>query len=258
MDITTIVGIVAGLVVICIAIVLDGDLGSFVNAPGSMIVIGGTLSATMVKFPLKQMIASMKVGFKVAIKNSKNDPQYIYEKALELSALVRKNGLLALESVKVENELFQRGIGMCSDGHNLEIIRATIDREVVMNIQQQEMGETLWRGIGDMAPAWGMIGTLVGLVQMLANLDDPAAIGPAMAIAMLTTFYGAVIANLIAIPLAAKLEIKTEFDRMTHELIVESVVQLQQNQSPVAMAEILSAYLPSASKGAASSTDDEE
>ncbi len=258
MDITTIGGIVAGLAVICISILLDGDLGSFANAPGAMIVFGGTLAATLVKFPMKQMVASMKIGFKVAIQNSKNDPQYIYEKALEMSALVRKGGLLALENVKIDNEMFQRGIGMCTDGHNLEVIRATIDREVMMTIQQQEMGETLWRGIGDMAPAWGMIGTLVGLVQMLANLDDPAAIGPAMAIAMLTTFYGAVIANLIAIPLAAKLEIKTEFDRMTHELILESVVQIQQNQSPAAMGEILSAYLPSASKGAVSSKDDEE
>jgi len=248
MDITTIAGIVAGLAVIVVAILIDGDLGSFINAPGVMIVFGGTLSATLVKFPLKEMIASLKIGMKVAIQNSKNDPQYIYEKALEMSGLVRKGGLLALENVEIENELFKRGIGMCTDGHNLDVIRSTIDREVVMNIQQQEMGETFWRGIGDMAPAWGMIGTLVGLVQMLANLDDPAAIGPAMAIAMLTTFYGAVIANLIAIPLADKLGIKTEFDRMTHELIVESVVQIQQNQSPAAMGEILSAFLPTSAK----------
>jgi len=256
MDITTIAGVVAGLVVIVIAILLDGELGSFVNAPGMMIVLGGTFAATMVKFPLKEMMASLKVGFKIAIQNSKNDPQYIYEKALEMSGLVRKGGLLALENVKVDNELFQRGIGMCTDGHNLDVIRATIDREVLMNIQQQEMGETLWRGIGDMAPAWGMIGTLVGLVQMLANLDDPAAIGPAMAIAMLTTFYGAVIANLVAIPLADKLGIKTEYDRMTHELIVESVLQIQQNQSPAAMGEILAAYLPTSGKGGGSNDDD--
>lgn len=241
---------------IVIAIMLDGDIGSFINAPGMMIVLLDTFSATMVKFPLKEMIASLKVGIKIAMKNSKNDPQYIYDKALEMAGLVRKGGLLALENVKVDNELFQRGIGMCTDGHNLDVIRATIDREVVMNIQQQEMGETLWRGIGDMAPAWGMIGTLVGLVQMLANLDDPAAIGPAMAIAMLTTFYGAVIANLIAIPLAEKLAIKTEFDRMTHELIVESVVQIQQNQSPAAMGEILAAFLPT-SGGAPAASEDE-
>ncbi len=251
MDITTIAGIVAGLVVIVISILLDGELGSFINIPGLMIVFGGTLSATLVKFPMKEMMASLKVGIKVAMQNSKNDPQYIYDKALEMAGLVRKGGLLALENVNIENELFQRGITMCTDGHNLEVIRATIDREVVKNIQLQEMGETLWRGIGAMAPAWGMIGTLVGLIQMLANLDDPAAIGPAMAIAMLTTFYGAVVANLVAIPLADKLEIKTSFDRMTHELIVESVLQIQQNQSPAAMGEILAAYLPTANSNIA-------
>ncbi len=250
MDIATIGGIVAGLVVIVVSILLDGDLGSFLNVPGMMIVFGGTLAATLVKFPMKDMIASLKVGMKVAIQNSKNDPIYIYEKSLEMAGLVRKGGLLALESVQLDNELFQRGIGMCTDGHNLDVIRSTIDREVAVNMQQQEMGETFWRGIGDMAPAWGMIGTLVGLVQMLANLDDPAAIGPAMAIAMLTTFYGAVIANLVAIPLADKLGIKTEADQRVHDLILESIVQIQQNQSPAALAEILSAFLPSASRAA--------
>ena len=98
-----------------------------------------------------------------------------------------------------------RGIRMCTDGLNREVIENTINRELTMGIIQQEKGERIFRGIGDSAPAFGMIGTLVGLVQMLANLDDPAAIGPAMAIAMLTTFYGAFIANLIALPLADKL-----------------------------------------------------
>ncbi|MBT3558943.1 MAG: flagellar motor protein PomA [Rhodospirillales bacterium] len=250
MDIATIIGIVAGLVVIVISIMLDGDLGSFLNAPGMAIVFGGTVAATLVKFPMKDFIQSLKIGFSVAIKNSKNDPNYIYDKSLEMAGLVRTGGLLALESVQLENELFQRGIGMCTDGHNLDVIRATIDREVIVTIETQEMGENFWRGIGDAGPAWGMIGTLIGLVQMLANLDDPAAIGPAMAIAMLTTFYGAVMANLVAIPLADKLAIKIDADRRVHDLIVESIVQIQQNTSPTALAEILSAFLPSGSKPA--------
>jgi len=258
MDISTIIGIVAGLVVIVVSILLDGNIGSFINVPGVCIVFGGTIAATLVKFPMKDFIASLKIGFRVAMKNSSNDPHYIYDKSIEMAGLVRKGGLLALESVKVENDLFQRGIGMCTDGHNLDVIRATIDREVVVSIETQEMGENFWRGIGDAAPAWGMIGTLIGLVQMLANLDDPAAIGPAMAIAMLTTFYGAVIANLVAIPLAEKLAIKTDADRRVHELIVESVVQIQQNQSPAALAEILSAFLPSGAKGGGGDGEDDE
>ncbi len=254
MDIATIIGIVGGIVVIVVSILLDGDIGSFVNVPGIAIVFGGTLYATLVKFPMKDFVASLKIGFSVALKNSQNDPRYIYDKSIEMAGLVRKGGLLALESVKVDNELFQRGIGMCTDGHNLDVIRATIDREVVVTIETQEMGENFWRGIGDAGPAWGMIGTLIGLVQMLASLDDPAAIGPAMAIAMLTTFYGAVMANLFAIPMADKLAIKTDADKRVHELIVESVVQIQQNQSPAALAEILSAFLP---KGAKSAKEDE-
>ena len=256
MDIATIIGIVAGLVVIVVSITLDGDIIAFINVPGMAIVFGGVMSATLVKYPMKDLISSIKVGISVAMKNSRNDPLYIYDKSIEMAGLVRSGGLLALESIKLENELFQRGIGMCTDGHNLDVIRSTIDREVIVSRDIQEMGESFWRGVGDLAPAWGMIGTLIGLVQMLANLDDPAAIGPAMAIAMLTTFYGAVIANLVALPLADKLAIKTDADRRVQELIVESIVQIQQNTSPTALAEVLSAFLPTAAKP--SKDDDDE
>jgi chemotaxis protein MotA len=256
MDITTIIGIVAGLVVIVVAILLDGEITAFINVPGIAIVFGGTLSATLVKFPMKDFIASLKIGISIAMKNSRNDPHYIYDKSIEMAGLVRSGGLLALESIKLENELFQRGIGMCTDGHNLDVIRATIDREVIVALDKQEMGENFWRGVGDLAPAWGMIGTLIGLVQMLASLDDPAAIGPAMAIAMLTTFYGAVIANLVALPLADKLAIKTDSDRRVQELIVESIVQIQQNTSPTALAEVLSAFIPTGGKSGKDDADD--
>jgi chemotaxis protein MotA len=167
---------------------------------------------------------------------------------------VRKNGLLGLESVEIENEVMKRGIRMCVDGHNSDVIRSSISSEVAKSIQRDELGEVMFRGIGDTAPAFGMIGTLVGLVQMLANLSDPDAIGPAMAIAMLTTFYGAVLANLIALPIADKLALKVEQLRNTKELIVESVVQIQASQSPLVMKEILGPYLPG---GIPADTDDE-
>lgn len=251
MDIATILGIVSGLTVVGIAITIDGDIGTFVNPAGLLIVLGGTLAATLVKFTLKDMLAALKLGVAIAFRNTKNDPQYIFDKAVEMAGTVRKNGLLALENMKIENELFQRGITMCTDGHNLDVIRATINREVVMSIERQEKGERMFRGIGEASPAFGMIGTLVGLIQMLSNLDDPAAIGPAMAVAMLTTFYGALIANLIAIPIADKLALKTEQDKLTHDLIVESVLQIQQGQNPSALSEILSAYLPAPARHSA-------
>ena len=249
MDIATIIGLVAGLGIIIMAIMLGGDLGAFVNVPSLLIVVGGTICATLIKFPLSDVMKSFSLGAGIAFKNTQDDPQYLVDKAVELAEMVRKNGLLALESVKIDNDFFQKGVRLCTDGHKIEVIKDTITREVNLAILRQEKGENMFRGIGDMAPAFGMIGTLVGLVQMLSNMDDPKTIGPAMAVAMLTTFYGAVIANLFAIPVADKLSLKTEKDRLNLELIVESVIQLHGSQNPMALKEILSVYLPGASGG---------
>ena len=249
MDIATIIGLGAGFSVVFFAIMLGGSLGSFIDAPSVLIVFGGTVASTLIKFPLKDVTACFKLGIGIAFKNAENDPQYLVDKAVELAEMVRKNGLLALESVKIDNEFFQKGVRLCTDGHKIEVIRDTITREVNLTILHQEKGEVMFRGIGEMAPAFGMIGTLVGLVQMLSNLDDPKTIGPAMAVAMLTTFYGAIIANLFAIPVADKLKFKTEKDRLNQELIVESVLQLHASQNPIALREILSAFLPSSGGG---------
>ncbi|MHC8509106.1 MAG: MotA/TolQ/ExbB proton channel family protein [Rhodospirillales bacterium] len=243
MDLATLAGLISGLVVIVVAILLDSGLGTFVNVPGLMVVIGGTVAATLIKFTLKDMVASFKAGISIAFKNSTDDPQQLYDIALEMAALVRKQGLLSLENHKIDNSLFAGGVRMAIDGHDLETIRNTLNRTVNMQISVQTKGERIFRGIGDTAPAFGMIGTLIGLVQMLANLDDPSKIGPAMAIAMLTTFYGALIANLAAIPIAEKLAARTEQDRLTREQIVDSVLLIQQQKSPSVLEQVLGVYL---------------
>ena len=244
MDLATIIGIIGGVALIVAAIVLGGNLGAFVDVPSILIVIGGSTFATFIRFPMRDVFSSLKLGFGLAFINPKDDPQFIYDKAMELGAIVRKNGLLGLENIEIEHPLMARGIRMCVDGHGADVIRASVAREVHMSIRKEEMGEVMFRGIGDTAPAFGMIGTLVGLVQMLSNLSDPDSIGPAMSIAMLTTFYGAVLANLIALPIADKLTLKAERTRQTKELIIESVVQIQASQSPTVLKEILGAYLP--------------
>ncbi|GGF66286.1 flagellar motor protein PomA [Terasakiella brassicae] len=244
MDLGTLLGIAIGLVLIVISIMLGGDIGSFVNIPSIVVVFGGVTAATLVKFPLKDCIAALKIGGKIAFKNSADDPRSVYDMAIELAGIVRQKGLLGLESVAIENELMARGIRMCVDGMAAEVIKESITKEVDMAIKAEMAGESFWRGIGDMAPAFGMIGTLIGLVQMLANLSDPAAIGPAMAVAMLTTFYGAVLANLIAIPLADKLGIKIDNTKNTRALIIESVMQIHASQNPMVLQELLGVYLP--------------
>lgn len=244
MDLATLIGIVIGLIIIVVSIMIGGDIGSFVNIPSILVVFGGTTAATLVKFPISDCIAALKIGGKIAFKNSPDDPRSVYDMAIELAGIVRQKGLLGLESVTIENELMGRGIRMCVDGMAAEVIKESITKEVDMAIKAEMAGESFWRGIGDMAPAFGMIGTLIGLVQMLANLSDPAAIGPAMAVAMLTTFYGAVLANLVAIPLADKLEIKIENTKNTRALIIESVMQIHASQNPMVLKELLGVYLP--------------
>ncbi|MGB0695626.1 MAG: MotA/TolQ/ExbB proton channel family protein [Rhodospirillaceae bacterium] len=249
MDLGTIIGIVAGAAIILVAIFLGSGIGPFINVPSILIVIGGTIAATLIKWPLSDVMQAFKTGAGIAFKNSKNDPEYLVNTAIEMATAVRKNGLRALESFKVENDIFQRGIGLCADGHGAEVIKEAMVKEVNLTIYRQEKGEKMFRGIGDSAPAFGMLGTLVGLVQMLSNMSDSSTIGPAMAVAMLTTFYGALIANLIALPIADKLAEKTEQDQLNLDLIVESTLQIQANQNPMILAEMLQIYLPGAGGG---------
>ncbi len=249
MDIATLIGLLAGLGVIVTAIFLGGDFGSFINIPSLLIVFGGTASATLIKFTLSDVAGAFKIGASIAFKNTVSDPQQLVDQAVELATIVRQKGLLGLESVTIENEFFNKGIRMCLDGHNIDVVKETVTREVNLTILRQETGETMFRGIGDSAPAFGMLGTLVGLVQMLANLDDPSTIGPAMAVAMLTTFYGALIANLMALPIADKLSFKTTKDKQTFDLIVDAIIQIGSSQNPNVLREMLSVYLPAGGSG---------
>lgn len=246
MDIATFIGLIFGLAVIGAAIVVGGDVGLFINIPGILIVLGGTLAATLIKFRLSDMVAAFALGMRTAFREVTSDPNKIFQEVLEMATAARKSGVLALQEFKVDNALLRQGIRLVVDGHSLENVRHILDQEINQMIIRQEQGETMFRGIGDSAPAFGMIGTLVGLVQMLANLDDPGNIGPAMAVALLTTFYGALIANLVAIPIADKLAAKTSQDQIVNELVFESVLLIHQRQGPQVISETLSAFLPAA------------
>ena len=158
--------------------------------------------------------------------------------------------MLALEEVKIDDEFFRKGIRLCIDGHDGDVVRKALTSDMELSIQRHEEGGKIFRGIGDSAPAFGMIGTLVGLVQMLSNMEDPKTIGPAMAIALLTTLYGALIANLVALPIADKLE----QERVIKSLIVDGVMQIHARQNPRIVEELLQVYLPTSQR----QTDSEE
>jgi len=244
---------VIGLTVVTLAILSGSDITIFFNVPGLLIVIGGTFAATLIKFPLTAVFVAMPVGFKAAFTNEKEEPRDYIKTALQLTKRARKTGLHVVEDNKIKNAFYKKGVQMCADGRELDYIRKVLTQDMALAIQRQEMGSKVFEAIGESAPAFGMFGTLVGLVQMLANMSDPKTIGPAMAVALLTTLYGVLFANLLALPIADKLKEKSIQDKSLRSLIIECVFQIQQKQNPMTMIEILEGHLPEKQRGKAAS-----
>ena len=244
MDIATLLGLVFGITVVSLAILTGSDFTIFLNMPGALIVVGGTFAATMIKFPLSGVFISMPVGLKAAFMNDREKPRDYITLSVKLVKKARKKGLISLEKEKIRNPFFRKGIQLCADGRDLDYIRKILTQEMAQSIQREEVGARVFLAIGEAAPAFGMFGTLVGLVQMLSNMKDPTTIGPAMAVALLTTLYGVLVANLIALPIADKLEDKSAREKTLRALIIECIFQVQQLQNPPAVREILEPFLP--------------
>ena len=254
MDFATLAGLFIGVTVVTLAILTGSDFAIFLNLQGMLIVLGGTFAATMIKFPMSGFMTALPIGIKAAFTNDKTDPRDFIYQAVAMSKRARKSGLVSLDGVKLKNHFFAQGVQLCADGRDLDYISMMLTREMARSIQQEETGAKVYAAIGEAAPAFGMFGTLVGLVQMLANMEDPATIGPAMAVAMLSTLYGVLIANLIALPIADKIEGKSAIEKTTRDLIIECVFQIQQMNNPTEMEEVLEPFLgkkrrPSDGKG---------
>jgi len=243
MDLATLIGLMGSLVIIAGAIVIGPNAIIFFNIPGLLIVLGGTFTATLIKFPLSHTLGAFKVALKAFVHKSETPPELIGE-AVELAAVARKEGLLGLEDQQVKNEFLQQGLQLCVDGHQPDLIRRMLTKDINLTIMRHDEGQAIFKAIGDVAPAMGMIGTLVGLVQMLSNMDDPKKIGPAMAVALLTTLYGAVIANAIALPIADKLAHRSREESNNKSLILEAISAIQEGLNPRVMEDMLKAYLP--------------
>ncbi len=243
-DFATLAGMIIGVSVVTLAIYTESDLRIFINVPGLLIVLGGTFAATLIKFPLRGVFVAMPVGFAAAFTSDRERPRDYIVQAIRMSKLARKKGLLSLENVTIRNPFFRKGIRLCVDGRDLDYIRKVLTQEMSMSIQREETGARIFLAIGESAPAFGMFGTLVGLIQMLSSMTDPTAIGRGMAVALLTTLYGILIAQLVALPIADKLEAKSRSERATRSLIIECVFQIQQRQNPTAMRDVLEPFLP--------------
>jgi chemotaxis protein MotA len=242
-DIATVAGLILAYAIIGSAIMMGGPFIIFVNLPSIILVIGGTFAVTLMSITLSDFLGSFKVGLK-GFFYKLDSPQVLIDESVEMASVARKEGILALEGREIGNVFLQKGIGLCIDGHAPEIVRNLLTKEINQSIERHTIGANMFTLMAVYAPAMGMIGTLIGLVQMLANMSDPSSIGPAMAIAILTTLYGAIIANTFAQPLADKLTLIRGYEKRNKDLIFESIKGIQEGTNPRVLKQLLDAYLP--------------
>ncbi|MDJ0828110.1 MAG: flagellar motor protein PomA [Rhodobacter sp.] len=243
MDIATLVGFLLAYIIIGAAIALGGPFNIFVNAPSMLVVIGGTFAVTLMRITLANFLGSFKIALK-GFFYKLDTPQNLIDESVELANIARKEGILALEGRDISNGFLERGISLCIDGHAPDVVKNLLAKDINMSIERHTLGADMFKAMATYAPAMGMIGTLIGLVQMLSNMSDPAAIGPAMAVALLTTLYGAIIANAFASPLAEKLILISGYEKLNKDLILESISGIQEGTNPRVLKQLLNAYLP--------------
>jgi chemotaxis protein MotA len=242
MDLATVIGFVGGTVVICVAIFLGGDAVLFVDVPSVMIVLGGTVATSCIKHSLQDVKNSIAVAMKAFVYKLES-PEEIITKMVAYARMAKKEGLISLDQEKPKDAFMAKALRYLSDGYDEQLIGDMLDKDMRLTVNRHVMGQNVFRGMGDAAPAFGMIGTLIGLVQMLSSMSDPSRIGPSMAVALLTTLYGALIANVVCLPLAEKLAMRSRQEQCNKSIIREAAVAINQAVSPMVLEESLKIYL---------------
>ncbi len=244
MDIATIVGVILGLICIVGAIVTSSSIGLFVHIPSMLIVIGGMLAATLIHFSLKQVMSIIPV-IKKTLFCKLPTHQGLVQDMVNYSAISRRDGALALEQklADVTDPFLLKAMRMVVDGQEQDAVAEALSTEIQYLQERHSDGKKIMEFMGAAAPAFGMIGTLIGLVAMLQNLSDPSGLGAGMAVALITTFYGALIANLVFIPLAGKLGIRSKEETLMREMIIEGVIGIVRSESPTVVRERMQALV---------------
>jgi len=244
MDIASLIGVLGAFAIVLVAIVFGGDTSPliFVNAPSLLIVGVGTIMVVMIKFSLKQSIGAFKVASR-AFLHANEPPQELIAKIVEISQIAKKKGLLALEDVEIENEFLAQAVRMLADGHEPKVIRDILHKDMEQTIDRHNWGAKVFTAAGDVAPAMGMIGTLIGLVQMLSNMEDPQSIGPAMAVALLTTLYGAMLANMVCLPIADKLTLRKQEEQKLKSICIDAILAIEGGYNARVVEGMLQVYL---------------
>jgi chemotaxis protein MotA len=243
MDLGTLIGIVVGNALILSAMLMGGTMDMFIDVAGLMIVFGGAVSACLMAFPMKDVIAAFKAAM-FCMTADKMEPNAMVQTMVDLCTVTRKNGLVALSKMKFEEDFLRKAANLIADGTKEDVIRDALTIEIDAMKQRHAVIQDVFAKLAAYCPAFGMIGTLIGLVQMLANLSDPSAVGPAMAVALLTTMYGAMFANMLWNPIGAKLASRTMTEVINLEITFEGACAILAEGNPMTVYEKLSSFIP--------------
>ena len=243
MDIATLLGLTTGIGMVIAAILIDGSLFQYLDPPAAMIVFGGTLAAICVSHPMEEVIQAFHAGFKIFASRTVAS-QEVVNVMVRIAEISRREGLLALENIRTDNVVLKKACKLIADNAGPQLIHDTLRIEIHSLKRRHQIGETVFKSLGTFAPAFGLIGTLIGLVQMLARLNNPKTLGGAMAIALLATFYGALSANLFFLPVAGKLRARTQQEVLNLEIIFEGARCILQNNNPLLVRDKLMSFVP--------------
>ena len=243
MDLASLIGIISGIGLIVSAIILGGDVHHFMNLPGIMIVMGGTMAATLLTFQFKDVLTAFKSAYFV-FSSPKQDSQELINTMIKLGTISRRKGLLSLMDVKTNSPFLKRVCTLIADAADEETLRSAMRTEIESMQMRHYIVQDVFRKMAMYAPSFGMLGTLIGLIQMLSLLASPDNLGPAMAIALLTTFYGTLLSTAIFLPIAGKLRSRTLAEVMNFEIIFQGAVSILQDNNPLSVYEKLSSFVP--------------
>ncbi len=249
MDIATIIGLVSGLGIVAITVLMGGDAASFWQLRSLVLVLGGTFATTLLNYPLRDLL-SMLATVKNAFLEEAASLEFLIERLVNMAYVARREGVLSLEpfAAQADDAFLAKGIRLAIDGLSPEVLRDVLATEISCMEERHAQGQSILYAMAAYAPAFGMIGTLIGLVQMLSSMTDPARIGSGMAQAILTTLYGAVLANVVFLPAAGKLKVRTANEVLRKEIAIEGVLAIQSGDNPRVVEEKLHAFVPPATR----------
>jgi len=249
MDIATGLGLLGGFIVVSTVVLMGGSFGMYFSDHAIIIIFGGSFSATLIRFPLVSIFHGIPLGARFAFTMRRTTQRELVDQIAQLAEVARKQGPIGLEKVEVDDPFLAKGVRFIADGYDAMFIRDNLERDRDNFLTHLDEGQKIYRAIGDCAPAFGMIGTLLGMVQMFANMTDPSKLGPFMATALLATLYGAVVANMWCLPIADKLHLKLADEEINRTLIIDGILMIREAKSPTLVREMLLAYLPEKHRG---------